>query len=161
VGEAPEAVIGRITRAWWGPETDGVMATAELDATPRARTIERGMRAIHARGILSDFVGISIVAQVRFSIRPGSHPLPIHGVDAVHAVDLVTYPAAGGWMIRPLTDDEDPTVCRPQRRKKGPRHDCCNDDAGEVRRASPLGASSPPPSCRRCSAARASGMSSA
>jgi hypothetical protein len=95
-GPADDAVIGRVESAWSTPATDGVLGVIALDDSPRALAVDRGMRRMYADGKLSDFVGLSLVGHVRFSIQPQARALPIHGVNSVTALDLVTYPAAGG-----------------------------------------------------------------
>jgi len=109
-GPAPEATIGHVNHAWVSADEDDVLAVVTLDATPRAVAVDRGMRAMHARGILDRTLGISLVGQVSFSLPPGARAIPIHRVDAITAVDLVNHPATESYVLRPLADDEDPRV---------------------------------------------------
>jgi hypothetical protein len=108
-GEALEAVIGRIDHAWISPDGDDVLAVATLDATPYALAIDRGLRRMHAHGILARTIGISLVGEVQFSLLPGTPVIPIHRVTAVDFVDLVNHPATESYVLRPLADDEHPT----------------------------------------------------
>ena len=106
--EAPESIIGQIQQAWLSAQGEVVLAIARLHDTPRAQAVERGLRRMQADGILTRRIGCSIMAQVGFRIAYSS--LPITRVDSVESVDLVLRPAADGWVLRVLEDNEAATT---------------------------------------------------
>jgi len=99
--EDSPAVIGHVDAAWWDAASGDLLAALAFNGTAQASLVDRAMRP---------WRGVPSVSRIGCAVVVPTRETPAGFVVAVERItlDLVTYPAAPGAVLRPLDGPDDP-----------------------------------------------------